>query len=374
MILDGLCGPTNTLRSPNVDVERSVNGFPEITAPGSPKVNPSWIKRPGLVLRYDLGTNKSVRGLFEINDRAFAVSGPTLFELFPDFTAVAKGTVSEDSTPAGMTSNGSAGHQLLITSDGFGYILDLNTDVFTADLASSTDFPPDAFNPDFLNGYFMVQRLNTRQWNISNLENGLIWDALDVFERSMAADNIAQLIRVHREVWLFGNKTTEVWFPSTDEFIAFTPDQNALIEMGSAVNFAACRCDNTIVWIGRNENGHCVVYRMDGYTPKRVSTTAVEEALSSSTDIFESFSWTYQQHGHTFYGILVQDLPTSWYYDLSTGLWHERAEWDPNNSRFVPHVPRCHCFAFERHLVGDYRTTGAIYEMSTSVYDDGIVP
>ena len=376
MILDGLAGPSNRLRSPNVNLERSVNCYAEITGPGTPKVNPSLVKRPGLTLRYTLGTNKSVRGLFQQDGRAFAVSGDTFFELFADGTATSWGTVHEDSTPAQMVSNGSAGHQVFVTSGGDGYIYDLLSNVFTGPLIDSTDFPANAINPVFLDGYFLVQARHTRTFQWSALEDGLTWDVLNVAQRSLGSDNIAQMIRSHRELWLLGTKTSEVWFNSGDALQPFQPIQGVFLEQGAALDFSAQRFDNALIWMGRNEDGQCIIYQANGYSPQRVSTTAVEIDLQTSADVLtgEGFSWVYEQDGHVFFGVLQQDLPTTWVYDASTQLWHERAEWNSTTTAFEPYVPRCHAFAFGRHLVGDYRTTGAIYAIDPLAYDDGIVP
>lgn len=384
MILNGFVGPSNKLRSVNVDVERSVNGYPEVAAPGTPKVTPSWVKRPGLILRYNLGTGASVRGLFAQDGRAFATSGEGSFELNDNFTSTRIGTVSEDSTPAQYASNGSAGHQLLETSGGLGYIFDLNTGTFSASLASTTDFPAAAINPVYIDGYFAVQKRHTRQFNISALEDGTAWDALDVAERSIYSDNIAQMIAYNRILWLLGTKTSEGWSNSGDPDFPFTPAQAATMQMGSAVDFAAQVLTgpqgDTVIWVGRNEQGYYQVYQLRGYTPIPIGTTAIVDALQRSTDIFESYAWSYSLDNHVFYVLFIPDLTTSWCYDLTTGLWHERSVWNSTLGQDQPFLARTHCFAFGstsigspgRHLVGDYRATGYIFEVDPLTYSDGI--
>lgn len=384
MILDGFVGPSNKLRSVNADVERSVNGYPEVAGPGTPKVPLSWVKRPGLVLRYNLGTGASVRGAFAQDGRAFATSGDGSFELYADGSATRIGTVSEDSTPAQYASNGSAGHQLLTTSGGLGYIFDLISGAFSASLSSTTDFPDAAINPAYIDGYFAVQKRHTRQFNLSALEDGTLWDALDVAERSIYSDNIAQMIAYNRILWLLGTKTSEGWFDSGDPDFPFTPAQGATMQMGSAVDFAAQVLTgpqgDTIIWVGRNDQGYYQVYQMRGYTPIPIATTAVVEALQRSTDIFESYSWSYSLDNHVFYILFIPDLDVSWCYDLTTGLWHERSVWNSTLGQDQPFLARTHCFAFGgttlgvpgRHLVGDYRATGYIFEIDPLTYSDGI--
>jgi len=68
------------------------------------------------------------------------------------------------------------------------------------------------------------------------------------------------------------------------------------------------------------------VYQMQGHQPLRISTQAVEEALSASTDLSEAVMWSYMTTGNEFVGIKAPGVPSVWVYEFSTGQWHERCE------------------------------------------------
>jgi hypothetical protein len=89
---------------------------------------------------------------------------------------------------------------------------------------------------------------------------------------------------------------------------------------------------NTFIWLGADDRGYAQVYMMQGMNPVRVSTASIENIIGSYTSLVllpQSIGYGYQEAGHTFYNLLlvnglgtpVQQLT----YDLTTGLWHERA-------------------------------------------------
>jgi hypothetical protein len=71
-----------------------------------------------------------------------------------------------------------------------------------------------------------------------------------------------------------------------------------------------------------------IVYRLDGYTPMRISTHAIEYHLRNVTD---AWAFVYTQEGHKFY-CLCTDQGT-WCYDMATGAWHERKSTGRDNYR-----------------------------------------
>lgn len=371
VVVRGAIGPSNTLRLINADADRSINWYVRTTRPGSSaKVEAYDAPTPGMT-PFAILTDTPVTCLFYQDGRAFAVAGSTFYEVFAGGTYTAYGAVA---TAAGIApticSNGTAGGQLFITAGLNGYIFDLNTNVLT--LIADADFPQGtALMGEFMDGYFLVLVYNSRRFQISALEDGTTWDALDVFERSEGSDNVQAMVRVHREIWFPGSLTGEVWYDSGDALTPFQPMQGVFIEQGCANGFTAIRLANTLYWVGQNAEGFGAVYRADGYTPERISTDAVEEAIQQS-GYSNARAWGYQQDGSSFYVLMLPDLDTSWVYEVATGLWHERATWDSTDCVWLPYRGQCHMFAFNKHLIGD-RSTAAIYEMSDDLFTEELV-
>jgi len=366
--IPGFVGPSNVLSAPLADVERTINLFTERTAPGTAK-SPVYLRgTPGVRRRSTCG-DSPLRGLFHQDGRAFAVAGEAFIELFENGSVTNYGAVADDGLPASFASNGSAGNQVLVTSGGFGYIFDLGTNTLTAALPA--DFPADVVMCAFMDGYFLVLIRDTRRFQISALEDGTSWDALDVAERSEGSDNVVSMLRNHREIWFLGSQTSEVWYDNGDPLFPFAPIQGVFVETGSAAAFGAVRASETIVWLDRDERGAAVVQRANGYTPERVSTYAVEKALQAATDanLRLAVAFAEQTQGHLFYWLYVPGLPTTWVLDVVEGLWHERALWNSTACVWEPHIASCHCVAWGAHLVGD-RLGEWVYTLALEYYDD----
>jgi hypothetical protein len=370
MEIPGFVGPSNTLASPLADCERTVNLFTERTEPGT-ATTPAYLRgTPGIVPFASCG-DSPLRGLFAQDGRCFAVAGTTFVEIDTITGAVTPyGPVATDTAPVSMASNGTAGHQILVISGGFGYIFDLVA--LTLSAALGGDFPATARMCAFMDGYFLVLVFGTRRFQISALEDGTSWDALDVAERSEGSDDIVTLIRNHREIWLMGTQTSEVWYDTGDPLFPFAPVGGVFVEAGSAAAWGAVRADNTLIWLDRDERGAGIVRRADGYTPARISTYAVERALAAAPELDRAQAFAEQTEGHLFYWLYIPGLETTWVYDVGEGLWHERALWDPVACVFAPHVAVCHAFVRARHLVGD-RQSDTVYHLTLTAYADEVV-
>jgi hypothetical protein len=385
MIYRGFIGPTNTLRSVNVNAERSINWMPSISAPGLPKVDPWLEPTPGLEPWVQLG-DAPIRGQFAINGRAFAVAGANFCEFYDDQSFDVYGTVSEAGISGGvgdsvaMCSNGTAGDQVAISAGGLGYIFDLTANTLTA--ISDPDFITPVYMVVFIDGYFVWLVALTRKFFWSALEDGLTYDPLDVAEVSRTADNLVFMAQSHGQLILAGQQTMDVWADIGSGAI-FAPATGGFIEQGAVAPFGVASFDNTIVWLGANAKGHGIVYRLDGYTPKRVSDASTEFRLAQATRLDNAIAWSYQEQGHEFYlllapGLAGGDYDTTFCYDVTTGLWHERAEvaladhCPTSDSEFRAHVGRNHCFAFGRHFVGD-RQSDTIYRMSADLTRDHLI-
>ncbi len=366
----GFVGGSNTLRALQADCDRTVNLFTESTAPGTAK-SQKWLQATPGFKPFTLFPDQPIRGMLEINDRLFVVGGGTFAEVFSDGTFGPTFSVAFiDPFPVSMASNGTAGNQVMIVTDGLGYIYNTNTLTFAQIVAAG--FPVPVRMCDFMDGYFLVLKSDSRQFNWSALEDGTAWDSLDVAEVSEAADNITALIRNHREIWLLGFRTSEVWYDAGDVNNVFQPLQGVFIEHGALAPFTVRRCADTLIWLGQDVDGSCVIFMANGYIPQRVSTYAVDQDLQKLTDPTTATAFTFQMNGHTFYALIIPEADKSWLYDVTMNAWTEWNTWDSTHCVWMPKVVGTHAFAFNKHLVGD-RFSGAIYELRMDLYDEQIV-
>ncbi len=339
-------GPSYTSQSSNVDAERCVNMYLEVSeAPGA-KVKYALYPTPGIDEAGVLPTYPC-RGLLEVNGRKFGVYGAVLYEILTivPFAYVVRGTVAVDSSPATLCSNGAAGHQLFITSGGKGYIYDLVSNAFS-------NVINDVVQGGFLDGYFLALDATTSSLYVSDLLDGTVWDPLQFAQRNTAADNWTSFIITHREVWLFGSQTSEVWYDAGAFPYPLQPIPGAFIEQGTAARFSCANVDSTAVWLGQSKDGRVVVWRNAGYTPARISTHATEYAMSQYSTVSDAISWTYQDQGHYFYVLTFPTADHTWVYDTTTQLWHERGYWDSTTPDFTAQPNAFHAMMDGYHITG----------------------
>lgn len=353
-----ILGAFDVARSPNAADSRLINLFPEIVPQGGKE--PAFLRRaPGLRLLAELG-NGPVRGLWTFGGYGYAVSGETLYKIESDWSFTAKGTVS-GTTPVSMVDNGT---QLFIAAGVNGYIYNANTDVFAQ--ITDPDFPG-AVTVGYIDGYFVFNEPNSQKFWVSQLLDGTSVDPLDFASAEGSPDNLVSLIVDHREVWLFGETTVEVWYDAGLPDFPLSRIQGAFNEIGCAAAFSVAKLDNGVFWLGADARGRGIVYRSQGYNGVRISTHAVEWQIQQYSDISDAIAYTYQQDGHSFYVLNFPSADITWVYDVATQVWHQRAGW--LNDKFTRHRGSNQMSFAGEIVVGDY-LSGAIYAYDLEVYTE----
>jgi len=371
--IPGFVGGIGRLRGRQIGVEDGWNYIVFRTAPTHGKTADYIQKIPGVTPFLSVPGATSVRGLFSENGRAFVGAGGIFTEFFADGTLRTPFVpIVEDANPVTISSGGAnivdAG--LLVVSGGTGIVWDLVTNTQIPISAPGLELPYSMGT--VIDLYGIVVKFDSIQFNFSNLNNFSVFDAADFAARSEASDNISAIVRNHRELWVLGQLTTEVWQDTGDVDTPFAPIPGVFLEQGCIAPYSALSVDNTVFWLGRNVQGGGIVYRANGYTPDRVSHDAIELALSLSADLTRTIGWSMQMDGQTFYGLYVPDLPEQLVYNIATASWTRWARWNPQACVWFPWFARCHCDAFGKHLVADW-SSGTIYEVSARFYGNTVM-
>lgn len=369
-ILDGFIGPSNRTRFRSVAGEDTINRYLERITDGTPKAPMVLVQRPGLSPFCGLGAGP-VRALFFQNGRCFAVGGGNFCEVFPNQTVIVRGTMAVNALPATISSNGTAGLQLLITSGGLGYLFALDTNTFTQ--ITDPVFPAGVTQGFFFDGYFIVLTIDGIFW-LSTLYDGSTWNGLDFGQESQFSDTVIAMSKSHDNLWLYGTQNTGPWYNSGAADFPFQPIQGTLIEHGIIAPFSVVEIGNTPIWLGQDEHGIGFVWRANGYTPQSVGSIAMSDLLSTVSlgSLQQSVAWGYQDRGHLFYALQVPGLDSTLMYDLTVDAWHKADVWDPKLMGWTRHPGSCHAWAFGWHFVGD-RQSGTIYIMDDRLTMDRLV-
>jgi hypothetical protein len=221
---------------------------------------------------------------------------------------------------------------------------------------------------DVVDNYFVYNRPNTQQFG-STAPLSPISPSLSFSSKDGAPDNLVSLIVDHREVYLLGEVSSEVWVNSGLFPFAFQRIPGTSTQHGIAAKFSVARLGNSFAYLSKNIRGDGQVMMMNGYTPTRISTHAVENSIEGA-DISDARAWTYLIEGHEVYVISFPGLDLTWAYDIATGMWHKWL-WVDKLNVYHRHRGNCHTHFNNMNLVGDWEN-GQIYMLDPNTYtDDG---
>jgi hypothetical protein len=352
-----ILGSSYVARSVNAADNRMVNLFPEIVPEAGKE--PAFLQRaPGLRKLATVGTGP-IRGLWQFGGFGYVASGNYLYRINSNWESEQIGELV-GSSQVSMSDNGT---QLFVACNPNGYIFDTGTETFST---LTVNFPG-AVTVGFLDGFFVFNQPNSQKLWVTDLYDGTTVDSLNFASAEGSPDNVVSIIVDHRELWVFGTNSTEVWYNAGTAGFPFAPIQGAFNEIGCAAPYSVAKLDNTLFWLGADARGRGIVYRAVGYKGQRVSTHAVEWQIQQYSNMNDAIGYTYQQDGHIFYVLIFPTANTTWVYDAATESWHERAGWE--NFQFVRHRSNCQMSFNEEIVVGDYQN-GNIYAFDLNKYDD----
>lgn len=221
---------------------------------------------------------------------------------------------------------------------------------------------------DIIDNYFVYNNPNSQQFGASDLlspiSNGLSYGLKDG-----APDDLVALIVDHREIYLLGNSSSEVWVDVGATPFPFQRIPGTNTQHGIAAKYSIARLGNSFAYVSRNARGQAQIMMMNGYKPDRISTHAVENSLLDQY-IDDAIAWTYQLEGHECYVVTFPTINLTWVYDVASQMWHKMMYWN-NDGTYSRHRGNCACLFQGMVIVGDYEN-GKLYQLDQSNYtDDG---
>jgi hypothetical protein len=331
------CGPSYLTASPVIDCQRSINLYPE---PGisSSKTRMGLVGRPGLTLWSNGAMGGTCRALWTGNNRVFAVGGTHFYELKHDGTVITDYGAMAGISVAGpcqiIQNGGSTAFSLCVCAmnaiGGGGSIWTVIAGVMAAVFTGTFMEYLDGFQISIASGAALASAGNPNQINASAFGDVTTWDPLNYVIRTGASDLVKGLAVLNSLLYIFGARTTEVWYDAGSLGWPFARANGGQINLGCLSQYTIAKFYNSILWLGSDATGYAQVYMLQGMNPVKVSSPAIEYMISlqSSAALVSASAWGYQEAGHTFYVLNFGDVvgtPTQQYvYDLTTGLWHER--------------------------------------------------
>lgn len=337
-----------------LSAQRLVNYFAE-ASPKDAKSPVVVYNAPGLA-SFATGFPGALRGGAVMNNILYVVAGNKFGSVSSAGTVTIIGTVNTAVGRVSMAVNRASTQQLCFVDGTDGWIYDTSgglQQIVDADFNAADTVA-------FQDGYFVFNESGTSRFFISNLDAGLSYTATDFAEAEGDPDAVLAVFSNHRELWVFGEKTIEVYYNSGNADFPFERIAGAYLERGCAAAFSIASDDNTLFWLGDDK----VVYRAAGYSPQRVSTHAIEEAIRKMSDVSDAYGFFCTIAGHKFYHLVFPTGGAAFVLDISTGLWHERESFGQAYWRAGFYVR-----AFGKDLIGD-AFQGRVGELDIDTYQE----
>lgn len=349
-----IVGQSYHLKDWSIDCQRTLNFYPQAIESGNGPNVSALIPTPGLVKRFEL--DGPIRGLYTLIDSFLCVAGTKLYRIYHTDSVQALGEIT--------------GSDLVIFSENSLHVMIIGDDAYKFTIKTN-QLEKLVINDD--TGFFGasdVTFLDSRLvWTVPN-SGRIQWstlldtktDALSYATAETRSDNLVRTIASNGQLWLIGEKTTEVWSSTGANDLPFQRMSGAYIPMGCIAKNSVCQFGGALVWLSQTEHGSAQIVMTEGYGAKRISNHAIESEISRYSTIQDAYSYAYQQDGHAFFVISFPSAQKTWCFDAITQMWHERSFYNLETWQHEHHRTNTHCFFNGEHLVGD-RENGKIYRL-----------
>jgi hypothetical protein len=249
---------------------------------------------------------------------------------------------------------------IVAVTEGTAYVISLST--------GASAYPDvDVGSPNSVisqGGYFIFTYGDGRMRHTALNDTAI--NTLDSAFAESRPDGLLRVVNYRDDILAMGTTSTEIW-RNTANATGFVYSKVDTIEVGLATADAVSGhepgfSDYGPRWLG--DDG--VVYTLDGYQKRRISTHAIEREIVAVVDKTKFEALSYIHNGHPCWALSCDEW--TWEHDITTGVWYERQSHQTARWRV-----RATCRAFNRWIAGD-ATTGQLYEIDALTKTEGASP
>jgi len=191
-------------------------------------------------------------------------------------------------------------------------------------------FPtPHIPTPKFIDGYMLLPLSNSMDVYNSDVDNIYGWGSSNFVSSEMWPDNVVGLARQNNQVLAFGHYSSEFFYDAANASGSpMSRNEGTAMQIGCAAPYAIYENERFVLFVGQSESGGRAVWMLEGFSPKKVSTEAIERVLDEEgTSIATATGYGLRTKGHLFY--IINLTSCTLVYDVEEKVWHE---WSTNSS------------------------------------------
>jgi hypothetical protein len=251
--------------------------------------------------------NFPIRAMGRGNEKNWLVGNGRLYEVSALGIVTDRGAVADD------VNTTIAGNQSLVTIvSGNNYYTWNGTTIAQPTTKTFTNVGSHCY----IGGFTVITEKNGKRFQWSAIGNAGSLNALDFASADKVDDNILRAVEFRGNLLLFCQTSTEIWSLDPDaptnarRFFYSDITNTGLKDFNLFVRF-----DDALFFVGNDNRAYL-------FGQGVVSNTSVETSLAQNTP---THCFYYEDEGNKFCVIRFSDRP-AWVFDITTGLWHERAE------------------------------------------------
>lgn len=326
------------------------------------------IKRPGLQLKWDLGTNYSISGIYwwEAKNILIFAAGENLWKVLAldDIPSLIPGAKLKGGRKPTFCDNGN----YLIIADG-GQML-LWDGVSSIKYIPSADAPQYVSHVCLMNQHVIANQLNSGKFYFSgyNTTTGefdpATWNALDFATAENKPDKITGLFQAWQELLLVGTSTIEFW--RYDGETPFSPLTGLVLNHGTIAPYTFKFLENSWIWIDEQR----YIRQLAGRETKIISTP-IDNLIRKNTNISNSTAEVILVNGKLLYLLNLGGEDFTLIYDSTKDRWFKWAIWDTNNGVYKKWYINSAVYVpiWNKTLIGSCYDS-KIYSIDSSYLDD----
>lgn len=299
------------LRTGQASTSRLVNCYPEKLPDDSP-----WpfrlARADGLASWATVGTGP-IEGMYSDHGLLYVVSGGGFYSVTSTPTATLRGAVGS-SAEIDMDSNETA---VVIVSPPDAYHYTPGTTTF-AQITDSDFTSRGAGDVEFCDNFMLFREPDTGRFFGADLGSVSSFDALNFATAEGSPDTTVGLKVDQRQVLQFGERSLELWSIRDISGFPFERLEPGFVERGCVNGKTVAKLDQSVFWVADDYT----VRRLDGLTPLRVSTHAVEQWLRTVT-LLSLRGYAYSRDGHLFY--LLTAPEGCFFFNVNSQTWSNRS-------------------------------------------------
>lgn len=217
---------------------------------------------------------------------------------------------------------------------------------------------PAAVTQDYASGY-TIYGIDDGKFFWSGINQCQVIDPLDFATAEQVADKLVRIKADGSDVFMFSRASIEPWRVTGALDLPFQLIGGSVSKKGLVAANAVVACDNTLMFPGEDN----IFYRLNGYTPGRISTHAQERQLEGdgSREAIQGFAYSFEGHSMAVWN----SADYSVCFDAATQFWHDRQSYGLPNWR-----ARNAFRAWGKTIVGDSQS-GNLFYLDANTYDEG---